>query len=243
MANGSPHDRSGFGKVLQRQKTGQGVETSTADHGTKNKNLKSGDETKLPSFPGDFELLKLTLTSPNLKGNRPYRDLKAAWSALNIYEDLFSNSLTGTIQIIDGIGLMESVPIIGEETINIHVRTKGIKRERNSNEQELEGPFKGSESEGIITLKLKVTKIANIQKLNEEQKLKDEKIDTSEDEINRRRKNLRTNSLNVEAFVPTGKKRVLIEALDFDWLFFDNNISEFLKLLNNKQLNKSILFK
>ena len=71
-------------------------------------------------------------------------DLKAAWSDLNIYEDVFANCLTGNIQIVDGVGLMETVPIIGEETINIHVRTKGIVKERDAGANIIPGPFQGS---------------------------------------------------------------------------------------------------
>jgi len=132
MAGGdNPGAPSAFGVVLQTQdNTKKGVTAGTTDHGTKNKNLKNPEEGKIPSFPGDFELLTLTLTSPNMVAK--FQDLKAAWSDLNIYEDVFANCLTGNIQIVDGVGLMELVPIIGEETINIHVRTKGLVRERDS---------------------------------------------------------------------------------------------------------------
>ena len=157
---------SHFGVVLQTQdNTKEGVTAGTTDHGTKNKNLKNPEEGKIPSFPGDFELLTLTLTSPNMVAK--VMDLKAAWSDLNIYEDVFANCLTGNIQIVDGVGLMELVPIIGEETINIHVRTKGLVRERDSGTNISPGPFQGSESEGIIKLKMRVTKLSNITKLNE----------------------------------------------------------------------------
>ena len=164
-----------FGVVLQTQdNTKEGVTAGTTDHGTKNKNLKNPESGKIPSFPGDFELLKLTMTSPNrevigsVQGTtKGYIDLKNAWSDLNIYEDVFANCLTGNIQIVDGVGLMELVPIIGEETINIHVRTKGIVRERDSGTNTIPGPFQGSESEGIIKLKMRVTKLSDIVKLNE----------------------------------------------------------------------------
>ena len=140
-----------FGKIIERlDNTKEGVTAGTTDHGTKNKNLKNPEAGKIPSFPGDFELLKLTMTSPNMVAT--YIDLKAAWSDLNIYEDVFANCLTGNIQIVDGVGLMESVPIIGEETINIHVRTKGIVRERDTGANTIPGPFQGSESEGIINI-------------------------------------------------------------------------------------------
>ena len=157
--------RKEFGTVLERRKIGEGQTTSTTSHGSKNKNLSNPEQGKIPSFAGEYELLKLTLTSPNRK-NKGYIDLKAVWSDLNIYEDVFASCLTGDITLTDGMGLMENVPIIGEETINIHVKTSGIKRER---EEQTTGPFKGSLSEGIINLKFRVYKISNLVKMNEGQ--------------------------------------------------------------------------
>ena len=150
------------GTVLERRKSDIGINPTSADHGTKSDFLANPKADKLPSFPGDFELQKLLLTSPNRKG---FVDLKAAWSDLNIYEDLFGSYLTGNIQIVDGVGLMESVPIIGEETLQIQVKTKGLERQRNSNA--IPGPFEGSQNEGIINLKFRVVKILNVMKLNE----------------------------------------------------------------------------
>ena len=155
--------RKGFGVVLERRKQTQGVTTETSDHGTKSKNLANPKQGNIPAIPGQFDIEKLTLTSPNKK-NKGYIDLKAAWSDLNIYEDIFASCLTGNIIITDGMGLMENVPIIGEETINIHVKTSGIKRER---EEITTGPFKGSLSEGIINLKFRVYKISDLIKMNE----------------------------------------------------------------------------
>jgi hypothetical protein len=60
---------------------------------------------------------------------------------------------------------MESVPIIGEETIHIQVKTKGVERQRNSTA--LPGPFEGSQNEGLMNLKFRVVKILDIMKLNE----------------------------------------------------------------------------
>ena len=61
---------------------------------------------------------------------------------------------------------MEVVPIIGEETLHVHVRTRGFKRER-GNTTAIPGPFKDSESEGIINLKFRVTKLEDLTKLND----------------------------------------------------------------------------
>ena len=152
-----------FGEVLKRRKNSVAVSTDSADHGTKNEALKNPVAEKMPGFPGDFELLKLTISSPNKPEG--YINLVGAWVDLNLYEDLFSPSLTGTIQISDGVGLLESLPIIGEETVNIQVRTKGIKRER---ADELDsGPFRGSQNDGIIDIKMRVFKIADFMKINE----------------------------------------------------------------------------
>ena len=165
MAGTDTEIRAGtYGFVNPRRDEKTGVTTQTTDHGTHNPNLKNPVEGKIPSFPGDFELLKLTLTSPNAKAK--FIDIRPAWSDLNIFEDIFASCLTGNIQITDGVGLMEIVPIIGEETINIHVRTKGITRER-ENSSITTGPFLGSESEGIINLKFRVYKISDLVKLNE----------------------------------------------------------------------------
>ena len=147
--------------VMEKRSSVPGVSPEVTDHGTKSEFLKNPDAGKLPTFPGDFELQKLTLTTPNRKG---YINLKAAWSDLNIYEDMFANCLTGSIRIVDGIGLMESVPIIGEETINIKIRTAGLKRER---EADVTGPFAGSQNEGIMDLKFRVVKLSEASKLNE----------------------------------------------------------------------------
>ena len=155
MANGPP-------TVLARKKAGVGITTDTANHGAKSEFLKNPKEGKIPSFPGDFELQKLDISSPHRKGKI---NLKGAWSEFNIYEDIFGSYLTGNIMILDGVGLMESVPIIGEETIHIEVKTKGIEKQRN--QQAIPGPFEGSQNEGLINLKFRVVKLHDLTRLND----------------------------------------------------------------------------
>ena len=150
--------------VVDRGNKGLGVTPETTDHGTKSEFLKNPQEGAIPSFPGDFELQKLIITSPHKKG---YVDLKAAWSDFNIYENLFQNYLTADIQLSDGVGLMESVPIIGEETIHFQAKTKGIVRDR-SPKNNFPGPFEGSQNEGRISLSFRVVKINDIVKLNDQ---------------------------------------------------------------------------
>ena len=158
MANGP----AGGATILDRRKAGTGTTTETSHHGGKSEFLTKPKQGKVPSFPGDFELQTLELTSPHRHGSVI---LKAAWSDFNIYEDIFGNYLTGNIQIVDGVGLMESVPIIGEETIHIQVKTKGIDRQRN--QEVIPGPFQGSENEGLINLKFRVVKLHDPTKLND----------------------------------------------------------------------------
>ena len=185
------------GVVIDRGNKGVGITPETSDHGTKSEFLKNPKQGALPSFPGDFELQKLTLTSPHRKG---YIDLKAAWSDFNIYESIFSPYLTADIQLVDGIGLMESVPIIGEETITIQVKTKGIVKERKP-ENNLPGPFEGSQNEGRISLKFRVVKINNIVKLND-QMLTYKLSLVSEEAILNLKKKVKKSALDPQTFKP-----------------------------------------
>ena len=157
-----PSDRKSFGTVLDRRKQSTSITTSTEDHGTKSKMLKKAKQGEMPAFPGDYEIIKLELHSPNRKG---FIDLRLNWSDLNIYEDMFANCLTASITMTDGVGLREHVPIIGEESIHLHLRTKGIKKERA--EAVNPGPFLGSEPDGIINLKFRVYKISPSTELSE----------------------------------------------------------------------------
>ena len=111
MANAEKQDtdinalRARFGTVLERRKQTLGTTTETTSHGNKSKNLANPEQGKIPATPGEFDILKLTLTSPNHHPRPPsgYIDLKASWSDLNIYEDIFANSLTGNITLTDGV--------------------------------------------------------------------------------------------------------------------------------------------
>ena len=44
---------------------------------------------------------------------------------LNIYENIFSNHLTGNITLVDGYNIPQKLPIIGEETIECKMRMTG----------------------------------------------------------------------------------------------------------------------
>ena len=156
-------EKSEFGEpsFIKKRQNVTGVSPKTGSLGAKSEFLKKPSVKNLPAWAGDYELKLLRLTSPNREG---YINLNAAWSDLNIYEDMFADCLTANIQIVDGVGLMEHVPIIGEETIEIKVLTPNIKIER---EEIGNGPFAGSQNEGLIDLKFRVIKISNLSKLND----------------------------------------------------------------------------
>ena len=54
--------------VMEKRSSTPGISPEVSDHGTKTKFLKSAKEGEMPTFPGDFELQTLTLTSPNREG-------------------------------------------------------------------------------------------------------------------------------------------------------------------------------
>ena len=95
---------------------------------------------------------------------------------------------------------MESVPIIGEETVHIQVKTKGIVRERKP-ENNLPGPFEGSQNEGRISLKFRVVKINNIVKLND-QMLTYKLSLVSEEAILNLKKKVKKSALDPQTFKP-----------------------------------------
>lgn len=50
-------------------------------------------------------------------------DLLAMVESIDIYEDIFSNTMSGSIVVIDGMNLSSSIPIIGQETVEIQFRS------------------------------------------------------------------------------------------------------------------------
>ena len=68
---------------------------------------------------GDVEILdvKLITTTNNVI------DLTDFLAELNIYEDMFANSMHGNLMIVDARNLIEKAPIIGEEYLIVKVKT------------------------------------------------------------------------------------------------------------------------
>ena len=78
-------------------------------------------------FPGDYKITKFRLISPT-RGAEKYIDLQgdaSSWKEINFYEDINSPIVSGDVVIQDGVGLIEFVPIIGEEVLEISMATAG----------------------------------------------------------------------------------------------------------------------
>lgn len=83
-------------------------------------------ENLFPEQVGDYELLALFLESP--RGDKteiPFKQygLDFVYTNFSIYEDIYSNCLSGSVTIVDANHLLTDFPIIGEETIEICFRS------------------------------------------------------------------------------------------------------------------------
>ncbi len=75
-----------------------------------------------PLEAGEFNLRQLSIHSPS-NPNPVLLDSPTSFIELCLYEDIFSNVLKGTFVFIDTQGLVETLPIIGDETIVITFST------------------------------------------------------------------------------------------------------------------------
>lgn len=73
-------------------------------------------------FPGDYNIQKLLLTDYSQSNQIAIGDLV---KQIDLYESIFDNTLKAELTIVDGIGLIETVPIVGEETVEIKIATPG----------------------------------------------------------------------------------------------------------------------
>ena len=77
-----------------------------------------------PSSEGEFYLLECSIHSPS--GGSPIPlNVPGRLEDLNIYEDLFSNVLKGTLNMLDTQGLAEMIPLVGDETLVLSFLTPG----------------------------------------------------------------------------------------------------------------------
>ena len=67
---------------------------------------------------GDVKLTKLQLESPKKSLN-----LTGVFAEVSVFEDIFSNTMSGTITIFDTKGIIDFMPLMGEETLTITFQT------------------------------------------------------------------------------------------------------------------------
>ena len=77
------------------------------------------------SKPGDIVIETIELIScSGFKMN-----VREQLASIVIYEDLFSNALSGYLTIIDALNLSKHMPIIGNETLKLVFTTPGIENQ------------------------------------------------------------------------------------------------------------------
>ena len=102
-----------------------------------------------PLMGGDFRLQELAIRS---KGNPTLIQLNAAgvFESLDIFEDLFSNVLRGTLTFIDSEGLAEKIPIIGDEDLIISFGTPGSEGTATDFQEKGKPLTSGEKSEEVV---------------------------------------------------------------------------------------------
>ena len=76
-------------------------------------------------FAGDYNIkeIKLFTSSGNVI------DLSAVVMAINIYEDIFSPSITGSIAVVDTNDIITNAPITGQDYISFKITTPGLENQ------------------------------------------------------------------------------------------------------------------
>ena len=73
----------------------------------------------------DVNIKQVNLRSPSWNAGGRY-DLIPHLREINIYENIFSNSLTANITLDEAINLPARIPIVGEEMIEIEIESPGM---------------------------------------------------------------------------------------------------------------------
>ena len=91
--------------------------------------LRTGDKNvESNQLPGSFELIELNLIDPSIRTKdglkRPKKySIMLPYSELSIFEDLYSNCLSGTLIMADAGGIRTEFPIRGDEEIEVIFRS------------------------------------------------------------------------------------------------------------------------
>ena len=136
----------------------------------KEKDTKSAFDPKKPGMSvGDYKITKLRLLSPVRGLDKPI-DLQAqdsAWSEINFYENINSPFVSGDISVMDGVGLVEYVPMVGEEFLEVHLQTAGGKLAPIGNPGQSRADVSPDQLPSIIKTTFRIFKIDPPQKAND----------------------------------------------------------------------------
>ena len=80
------------------------------------------EDIKGTRYAGEYDLLELDLFTSS--GN--VINLMAVYLSLNIYENMFSNSLSGSLLFIDTNNIVINAPIVGQEFLSFKIKTTGL---------------------------------------------------------------------------------------------------------------------
>ena len=80
------------------------------------------EDIKGTRYAGEYDLLELDLFTSS--GN--VINLMAVYLSLNIYENMFSNSLSGSLLFIDTNNIVVNAPIVGQEFLSFKIKTTGL---------------------------------------------------------------------------------------------------------------------
>ena len=154
MANGTtdPTGEKGIGGVLKKSER------------------KSAFDPKKPGmFPGDYKIQKLQLISPIRGVDRPVllQTDNSAWTELNFYEDIDSPIISGDVTIRDGVGIIESTPIVGEETLEVTMSTAGATPAPIGTPGQAGSEVPVAQQPAIITNSFRIYKVDPPRKLND----------------------------------------------------------------------------
>ena len=69
---------------------------------------------------GDFKIEELSITSASTQTTS---DITNFMLEINLYEDLFSSCMSGTLILADAANLISNLPILGNEYITMKIRT------------------------------------------------------------------------------------------------------------------------
>jgi hypothetical protein len=90
------------------------------------------NEKSLGKQVGEYKINRIRIISPlrsEALGSDSFIDIsegaQAVWSEINFYEDIDNPTVTGDITIADAVGILEGVPILGEETLEVSFSTAG----------------------------------------------------------------------------------------------------------------------